>query len=455
MYIFIIFTFSILISVQIYLYSYEESLIFHHGSLFIDKKPVIVTEATENDINDLNKLITSVYSLDPSRRLQIYVQKEKNEWWKIYENLVNVEVIDLKTIKTEDKKDFKIFIFSILLKALEENEYAIFIHPKFKIMESLNNLDALLYQNGHFLLTDFHQPNECFLGVQGYARNSLAFQYLKSSNDDQLKNPSAKKFSSYLVSVGNTNSKNGRYLENLNSLRCNSASIMFFPMNNKYELISRTKLKKIKKQKKKIGIIRSRVAILFGTVRDRFQARKTVDHLIQSIVSFKGQISFFAYFSSQKKSEIVAQTLKNNVIPIKSIMYSASFVYQINMQAEKAMEDGCEYFCVLFKMDQKLKVEWKEKLKEKDGFGVYLSDDFICVSNTHYEIFGTIFPNSFKFFFFDSLKFYLKEIYKSFNGVSGIFNENRRMFPLAEILLEKEIKQGLEKIKNYKKNHLV
>ena len=110
--------------IQVYIYSIETKIILNHGSLFIEKNPIIVTEATETDKNDLNKLLSSISSIDPSRRVQIYVEKEKSDWWKIYEDLINIEVIDLKVIKNKANEEFKIFIFPILLNSLKENDYS-------------------------------------------------------------------------------------------------------------------------------------------------------------------------------------------------------------------------------------------------------------------------------------------------------------------------------------------
>ena len=123
LYIFI-FIFFVFLMIQVYIYSIETKIILNHGSLFIEKNPIIVTEATETDKNDLNKLLSSISSIDPSRRVQIYVEKEKSDWWKIYEDLINIEVIDLKVIKNKANEEFKIFIFPILLNSLKENDYS-------------------------------------------------------------------------------------------------------------------------------------------------------------------------------------------------------------------------------------------------------------------------------------------------------------------------------------------
>jgi hypothetical protein len=242
-------------------------------------------------------------------------------------------------------------------------------------------------------------------------------------------------------------------LENSN-LNCESSAIMYFPATGKVELKIRNKFEENKSPILKTKIVRNRVGVLFGNIRESLKSRKLVDHLTDSISVFNGQISFFIYVSIQKNKNSILQDLRNNVMPIKSLPYSSSFVYQINFQAEESIKDRCEFICISFKLNN-MNTEWKQKLREEEGFGVYVSEEFICVSDTHFEIFQKIFPNSFKFFYFDSLKFWIYSIYKPFGAVYGDAIVKRRQSSIENVLMEKEIENGIKTINNYKRNHFI
>jgi hypothetical protein len=229
---------------------------------------------------------------------------------------------------------------------------------------------------------------------------------------------------------------------------------MYFPATGKVELKIRNKFEENKSPILKTKIVRNRVGVLFGNIRESLKSRKLVDHLTDSISVFNGQISFFIYVSIQKNKNSILQDLRNNVMPIKSLPYSSSFVYQINFQAEESIKDRCEFICISFKLNN-MNTEWKQKLREEEGFGVYVSEEFICVSDTHFEIFQKIFPNSFKFFYFDSLKFWIYSIYKPFGAVYGDAIVKRRQSSFENVLMEKEIGNGIKTINNYKRNHFI
>jgi hypothetical protein len=124
MYLFL-FIFVLLILFQLFFHSLETNLILTHGSLFIESKPIVVIHAEQEYENDVNKLLNSLHKYDPTRKIHLYVDK-KGDWWKIYENLLNIEVLDIKQVKIKIKDDFKILIFPLLLNTLLENDNAMF-----------------------------------------------------------------------------------------------------------------------------------------------------------------------------------------------------------------------------------------------------------------------------------------------------------------------------------------
>jgi hypothetical protein len=124
MYLFL-FIFVILILFQLFFHSLETNLILTHGSLFINSKPIVVIHAEEKYENDINKLLNNLHKYDPTRKIHLYVDK-KGDWWKIYENLLNIEVLDIKQTKIKIIDEFKILIFPLLLNTLLENDNAMF-----------------------------------------------------------------------------------------------------------------------------------------------------------------------------------------------------------------------------------------------------------------------------------------------------------------------------------------
>lgn len=313
-------------------------------------------------------------------------------------------------------------------------------------MDSLRFIDESIAKKGYYLLRGSNP--KCIVPVQGYYRNSPAYKdVLMKSYESLLTDPGNEQFSSYYsIDKGTINPK----ILDSNSYQCEGDLNItpLIPLNPEYQI--RYKFKEPTRKKNKF--ISSRIGLLLGEVKDVRNLKKTIQNLINGIPQTKAQYSFFIYGYSKTKNLIASG--KNNYFPLKETIKSKSITWGINAQYDEAIKDDCEYSCTLIDSTTPPK-DFRPELRSRSGLGVYIEENTICVSKIHWEIFGSMFPHSFRDLKPHLFQKWIRAVYTPFSAVTGSHHSDASLSKKEEIYLEVETTKGIKKIKEYKNKHVI
>lgn len=289
---------------------------------------------------------------------------------------------------------------------------------------------------------------KCINAVQGYSKNSPAYKnVLMKLYENILVDPGNEAYSSYYTK------ENGNiiptFIDNY-GYYCDP-DLTIYPLlglNQQYQI--RYKLKEEKRKKR--NFISSRVGLLLGEIKDYRFLKKTVNNLVNLIPQIKSQYNYFIYGYSKTKNLI--QSVITPYFPLKETDYSKSLAWGINNQYDEAIDDNCEFICALLDSTNPPN-DFRSELRARGGLGVYLEQNSICVSKIHWEIFGSMFPHSFRDFKPRILYQWIKMIYQTFNTVIGNWETSEKFTKKEELFLNVEVKNGIQKIKDYKNKHVI
>jgi hypothetical protein len=398
-------------------------------------RSVIVTHGTKKMENYLDKMIYQVSLSDPRRQIYIFVSK-KATWNSKYTQIENVHLRQMSDIKHFTVPPSRVLWPSILLETLLHHKYAVFVHPIYRVADfDLEQLDASLFYEGHFFIRD-SVSGRCTAGIQGYRNDSSAYtDHLLAAYHTQLTDPGNENFVHYYRET-----KSGIDFNTVPGVCTGFLETRPSKQDHNENYRVRAKILKMKRQ----SPTKSNFGILMGHVcMDKSFHDLTSSVKVAPIAKYD-HFRFFAYMDTLNP-RIIALS-KTNRFPITITPHHTSEVWNYNLQASYASKDACEVICVLYLSYLVPPTESKGYLRTRDGVGAYLTPKAICVTSVHFEIFGFLFPPSFKNESMDVVMDWLYRVYSPWHVVYG-FHQPKNT-PDTDLLMG-QVEIGRKKVKKY------